>query len=309
MTMGRKKKMSQSDFERLQEALPCMTDWDKMLEELERLDEQNPYLRELAPKIDLAECVAECRNLFGEDFLPGAVRRGHPFLAMVPVPMGTAPAHLRWFVDSVRLVRTAENWEGMRSGLTSQHKFNYKTSELELAANFVRGGFEVKLEPRVIIGDKRPEPDMLIRSPTHDAVIYVEVTSLSSTEDELPTNVSIARLGRKILSKAHGQLPKDARGLLFVYTRDLFGVDFEITRILDFVRTRVSTHPTMLGVFFMTGHYAPGVKTGNGKAAPGFPFYRRQRADGVCRDYILVPNPRHLTYLPPGLWAKVVDAL
>ncbi len=128
MTMGRKKKMSQSDFERLQEALPCMTDWDKMLEELERLDEQNPYLRELAPKIDLAECVAECRNLFGEDFLPGAVRRGHPFLAMVPVPMGTAPAHLRWFVDSVRLVRTAENWEGMRSGLTSQHKFNYKTS-------------------------------------------------------------------------------------------------------------------------------------------------------------------------------------
>lgn len=151
--------------------------WDTVREQISEDDDFSE-----SQKIELLEHINYLAHLIGDRVFDLGYR--HPLLQYV---LNTAPWTRRWFWDlsiKLRKISNCINFQSVIKRLLSTQKFYEVLSVADIAYAFSELGFEVTLDPKVIIDGRQKEPDIQLINPLTDEVLYVEVSGQSAGKSE-----------------------------------------------------------------------------------------------------------------------------
>lgn len=174
--------------------------WDKYVEQIDLINLTNKQ------KNDALEAIQYLRELLGENFLRRCWQHRHPFLFRMFNSAPVSRLELTRFAESLKDLSFAtgfDEWVKKFKKTKEPEKFTESETVLENAHKFRRAGFDIEFEPRIQVklpsGQMRDKnPDLKITNPQNGEEIFVEVSQMKSSDDEVKSSETFYLLWRLI---------------------------------------------------------------------------------------------------------------
>jgi len=152
--------------------------WDKLSEQCNTIEGLTTFEKEKCKR-----AFQFLKKELGEDFLDISLDTGHPFTWYIITSASWTRKWLIWFAEALKEVKKQENYSSLMERLKNKDKFPEALSILKPAYNFLREGFNIIFDPKVIIKKRSKVPDLKIINKENNEGLFVEVSILGKAKN------------------------------------------------------------------------------------------------------------------------------